>query len=117
MNGIFKILIVCGAIAVVALVVQNSLTEAELDNWRARATARAAGGSTEAYEDALAQASGSTAGLYISYDLAQAYLDAGEPADLDRAIQVAEAALAADPDPSLRGWLERVVAAARSFKS
>jgi len=117
MNGIFKILIVCGAVAVVALVVQNSLAEAELDNWRARAAARAAGGSPEAYEDALAQASGSTAGLYISYDLAQAYLESGEASDLDRAIQVAEDALAADPDPRLKAWLERVVEAARSFQS
>lgn len=116
MNSIVKILVACGAVAVVALVIQTSMAEAELDNWRARATAQAAGGTTEAYEDALAKASGTTAGLFISYDLAQAYLEQGGPEDLDRAIQVAEAALAGEPNPALREKLERVIEAARSFQ-
>ena len=117
MNNIFKAVIIAGVLAVVVLVIQTNARESELDAWRARSAARSAETSTDALENALSEAEGSPAAAFISYDLAQAYLEEGEAADLERAIQVAEAAIAADPGEPLSGWLQRVADSARSFQN
>ncbi|GJM21895.1 MAG: hypothetical protein DHS20C15_18100 [Planctomycetota bacterium] len=117
MNNMFKALIVAGVLAMVVIVIQNNARESELDAWRARTAARTAEQNTEALEEALSSASGSPASAFISYDLAQAYLTEGEPADLERAIQVAEAAIEEDPGEPLSSWLQRVADSARSFQN
>lgn len=117
MNNIFKAIVIAGVLAMVVVVIQSNARESELDAWRARTTARTAEESTEALENALTEADGSPAAAFISYDLAQAYLAEGEPADLERAIQVAEAAIAGRPGEPLSGWLQRVADSARSFQN
>ena len=109
--------IAIAVVASLALVFYIDRAEsAQAEAWQALAAARQAGMSIESLETALEQTRGTDAEPFARVQLAAACLAEGTAESIQRARQVADEGLAAQPGSTTSAWLSKLSNAAMSLE-
>ena len=100
--------------AILVVVVRDRLEASDLAGWDRLAEARSGGFTVEKLEKAWIEADGTSAEPWAAYQLAMLLYDEGT--DMDRAKQVADAALRAFPDHPIAPMLDSLLQALDSYE-